>query len=319
MRLASILPLFFVFSAFAAELVEVRKIWDQGAHNAFTDLIRYKGRWYCTFREAEKHVSPDGALRVLESRDGREWKAVGLVASATGDLRDPKLSITPEGRLMLTAASALRQPASARHQSMAWFSSDGKKWSEPMNIGEPNFWLWRVSWNRDTGLSAGYSTAEDRFVRLYSGREGQNFTPIVERLFERDYPNESSILFTEDGTALCLLRRDRGSSTAQLGRAAPPYREWTWKDLGVRVGGPHMIRLPDKRLIAVVRLYDNEVRTSVCQLDPEAGVLTELLPLPSGGDTSYAGLVWHQNLLWVSYYSSHEGKASIYLAKVRLE
>ena len=44
----------------------------------------------------------------------------------------------------------------------------------------------------------------------------------------------------------------------------------------------------------------------------------QYLKLPSGGDTSYAGLVWHDGLLWVSYYSSHEGKTSIYLAKVRL-
>ncbi|MEK8105428.1 hypothetical protein NKG94_10170 [Micromonospora sp. M12] len=37
------------------------------------------------------------------------------------------------------------------------------------------------------------------------------------------------------------------------------------------------------------------------------GALTELVALPSGGDTSYPGLVWHDDLLWVSYYSSHEG------------
>ena len=41
-----------------------------------------------------------------------------------------------------------------------------------------------------------------------------------------------------------------------------------------------------------------------------------VLTLPSGGDTSYAGMVWHNDLLWVSYYSSHEGKTSIYLAKI---
>ena len=35
-------------------------------------------------------------------------------------------------------------------------------------------------------------------------------------------------------------------------------------------------------------------------------------------DTSYPGLVWHEGQLWVSYYSSHEGKTSIYLARVRL-
>ena len=46
--------------------------------------------------------------------------------------------------------------------------------------------------------------------------------------------------------------------------------------------------------------------------------MKKFLDLPSGGDTSYAGLVMHQGLLWVSYYSSHEGKSSIYLARVKL-
>jgi hypothetical protein len=53
-------------------------------------------------------------------------------------------------------------------------------------------------------------------------------------------------------------------------------------------------------------------------LDAAAGRLDEALKLPSGGDTSYPGLVMHEGRLWVSYYSSHEGKTSIYLAKVRL-
>src|SRR3954452_17349812 len=74
------------------ELVEVRKLWDKGRHNAFTDLIRYKDRWFCTFREGAAHVSPDGALRILTSTDGKEWQSAALVRSATADLRDPKLS-----------------------------------------------------------------------------------------------------------------------------------------------------------------------------------------------------------------------------------
>jgi hypothetical protein len=47
--------------------------------------------------------------------------------------------------------------------------------------------------------------------------------------------------------------------------------------------------------------------------------MTKLIKLPSGGDTSYPGLVWHKNMLYVSYYSSHEGKTSIYLAKVKIK
>ena len=38
------------------ELVSVKKIWDQGKHNAFTDLIRWQDKWYCTFREGDAHV-----------------------------------------------------------------------------------------------------------------------------------------------------------------------------------------------------------------------------------------------------------------------
>jgi len=79
-----------------------------------------------------------------------------------------------------------------------------------------------------------------------------------------------------------------------------------------------MIALPDERLVAAVRLYDNPVRTSLCNVDPQSGRLHEMLALPSGGDTSYPGLVWRDGLLWVSYYSSHEGKTSIYLAQVKI-
>ena len=44
-----------------------------------------------------------------------------------------------------------------------------------------------------------------------------------------------------------------------------------------------------------------------------------VLTVPSGGDCSYPGLVWRDNLLWMSYYSSHEGKTSVYLAKIKIK
>ena len=55
-----------------------QRIWQQGAHNAFTDLCLYQGRYYCVFREATAHVSPDGALRILQSSDGKRWRSVAL-------------------------------------------------------------------------------------------------------------------------------------------------------------------------------------------------------------------------------------------------
>lgn len=49
----------------------------------------------------------------------------------------------------------------------------------------------------------------------------------------------------------------------------------------------------------------------------ESAALAPAVAVTSGGDTGYPGLVWHDGLLWVSYYSSHEGKANIYLARIR--
>jgi len=86
----------------------------------------------------------------------------------------------------------------------------------------------------------------------------------------------------------------------------------------VRIGGPHIISLPDGRIVAAVRRYGDTPWTSLNWVDAADGKLTEFLALPSGGDTGYAGLCWHDNLLWASYYSSHEQRASIYLAKIKL-
>src|SRR6476661_6819732 len=86
---------FFADSAFAAaesaQIVEVRKIWDQAPHNAFTDLIRFEGNWFCVFREGRAHVSPDGALRIITSKDGKTWSSAALLKHAQADLRDAKI------------------------------------------------------------------------------------------------------------------------------------------------------------------------------------------------------------------------------------
>ena len=302
----------------SADIVEVKKIWDSAPHNAFTDLARFNNQWFCVFREGKAHVSPDGAVRVLRSDDGLKWNSAALITSTNADLRDPKIVITPKKELMLTAAGALHRPAKRNHQTFVWFSEDGTNWDAPAPIGDPDMWLWRVTWNEGTAYSVGYDTSGGFFVRLYSSSDGKAFKSLVPKLFEEGHPNESSIVFEPDKTALCLLRRDGDPATGKLGFAEPPYTAWEWKDVGVKVGGPHMLRLPDGRLVGCVRLYDGAVRTSLAWIDRTSGKLTEFQKLPSSGDSSYAGLVWHEGLLWVSYYSSHEGRTSIYLAKVKL-
>ena len=319
-----------------AELVEVRKIWDKAPHNAFTDLIRFKGTWFCVFREGEGHASPDGALRVITSSDGADWESSALIRLTQQDfsdlkpkippqgpcmdLRDPKLCIAPNGQLMLNSGLAYNDRRNM--QSLAWCSDDGKNWGEAVLIGEPDYWLWRVTWHKGVAYGVG-RIASERIPRLYRSEDGRHFEVAVkDRAFFPHVPgaSEATIRFLADDTALCLLRLNRvpGCKTVHghLGVARPPYTQWKWENLGAQIGGPNLIQLPDKRLVAGVRLYDGKQRTGLCWI--EDGKLNEFLTLPSGGDTSYPGLVCHEGLLWVSYYSSHEDKTSIYLAKVKL-
>lgn len=300
-----------------AEVTAVRRIGDTAAHSAFTDLVSHGGSWYCAFREGTSHVSGDGVIRVLASPDGRSWTSAALLRRDGSDLRDPRLVPRPDGRLHLYAA-AVTGETSKSFRTMAWLSPDGHHWGDPTPVGEPDVWLWRAAWHDGTMYGVGYATREPRFVRLYRSRDGVDLHPVVQTLFAGGYPNESGLVFEPGGRALCLLRRDRDSATAQLGRADPPYRDWHWTDLGVQVGGPALLQLPDGRLLAGVRLLDGRPRTAICAVDAERAELTELVSLPSGGDTSYPGLVWRDDLLRVSYYSSHEGRACVYLAEVAI-
>ena len=303
----------------SVEQATSQKIWDAAPHNAFTDLVRFQDQWFCVFREGAGHVSKDGALRVIVSRDGQQWRSAARITSPTADLRDAKITVTPQQMLMLTGAAALHDRTDHTHQSLVWMSPDGFHWEGPIEVGDPDFWLWRVVWSDSQAWGFGYGTRnENRSIRLYRSSNGKEFETHLVDAFDEGYPNETGLVFRPDGQCICLLRRDGEPGTAQLGISQKPYRQWAWKDLGVRIGGPQMIALPDGRLVAGVRLYDGGARTSLCEVDVDQGTLQEIVRLPSQGDNSYPGLVWHEDRLWVSYYSSHEGKTSIYLSQIKM-
>ncbi len=302
------------------ELVETRKIWDAGPHNAFTDLVRYQGKWVCGFREAPSHTGgvKDSRIRVIVSGDAQQWESAGVIDDQKrGDIRDAKFALMPDGRLMLLTATQLFDKSKQSHQSHAWFTKDLKSWDGPHDVGDADIWAWGIVFHEDVGYSIGYRTKNPRYVRLYSTQQGTDFDTLVENMGVLDpYPNESVIVFDRDSDkAYCLLRC---KGPAQLGVATPPYDNWQWKVTDRAIGGPEMIQVPDGRLLAGGRLYDGKVRTSLFWVDPETAELSEALKLPSGGDTSYPGFVIQGDTLYVSYYSSHEGKSSIYLAKVKI-
>jgi hypothetical protein len=312
-----------------AKLLDVKKIWDQGPHNAFTDLVRWNDAFYCAFREGRGHVSTDGKIRVLESKEADTWNPAALVSLEGYDLRDAHLSVTPDGRLMLLGGAAPRKQdnQSAPTGSFVSFTKDGRQWTEPRIVVEPGRWLWCVTWNtgRAYGVSYTAGKGDDRCLDLLVSDDGIHYQPYVPRLFEQGYPTEATLRFTSDGTCYALVRRDRlgdDSSSAMLGISRPDYKQWQWKDLGPEFngfGGPNFIQIPGGHWLAAGRMHDGGTHTALCYLDVQNGAMTRLLKLPSGGDTSYPGLVWYNDTLYMSYYSSHEAKTSIYLAKLKIK
>ena len=82
------------------------------------------------------------------------------------------------------------------------------------------------------------------------------------------------------------------------------------------IGGPACIVLPDGSIWGSGRLYAHRKRTVLARMPPTS--YEPVVALPSGRDNSYPGMVWHAGLLWMSYYSGHEGKVDIYLAKIKM-
>ena len=312
------------------ELLSVKKIWSHSKHNALTDLIRYKNRWFCVFRESSKHVyGKNGTIRLIASDDGEEWKSIAHLKESYVDLRDPKLSITPDGRLMmLVGGDDLCRKEYISRQSRVTFSEDGKKWTPFQTIVEPHEWLWRVTWHKGKayGVSYSYSNIKNRSdewnIKLFESEDGINYHLITPWSIA-EHPNETTLQFLDDDRMLALVRRDGPEDNkAWLGISPPPYHDWEWHPMHDYFGGPNFIILPDKRMFAAGRVlmlspYAQVAKTVLAEL--KLFELKSLVVLPSFGDCSYPGLVYHEGQLWMSYYSTHEDyTTSIYLAKFQL-
>jgi hypothetical protein len=305
--------------------VETRKIWDGAPHNAFTDLIRFGDAWICVFRESTSHVpGTNGVIRVLSSSDTKTWESVAAVSENGVDLRDPKVSIAPDGRLILLAGGSIYDGEDGQPKrkltgasTRAFFSSDALTWTAPAVVDLPaGEWLWRITWHGGTAYGVSYSTkSAAKFVAtLWKSKDGVHYEKIVQ-LDPPCAPSETTVRFTPDGSMLAMVRGEKSDVLTAFGRSVPPYQSWTWIDTGRAAHGPNFIMRKDGHWLYSGRDLDGGAKTVVGEL--QDGKCVPLVTLPSGGDCSYPGMAWDGDELLVTYYSSHEGKTAIYFARLR--
>ncbi len=306
--------------------IVVEKIWDKAPHSAFTDLIRFKNAWYCTFREGPGHMSgPVGQARVLKSTDGKSWISAASFEMKGLDIRDPKISIVPGNRLMvLMDVETYNDGKVATRVPYVSFSNDGDNYSHPeRSVVDPSIttnsdWVWRVTWHKGMGYAIVYQPSTMYVLKTKDGK-------YFEKLSKLDIdgnPNESTIRFDKNDKMYVMIRREKDDQMGMLAKSDAPYTSWTMNKMNYRLGGPNFIFLNDNTLCIGSRLYEMEngkiKPSTVVFLSDLNGKIYKTVRLPSSGDTSYPGMVVYEDQLWFSYYSSHEGKTSIYLAKIPL-
>lgn len=301
------------------------QLCSAGSHNAFTDLCLFNNLLYCCFRQARNHVSDDGIIKIFTLSLKGKVLNKSCLSVANCDLRDPKLTVTPDGKLMLIAyARRIHSGAPALpSQNLSWLSADGLSWSSTKSFAKDNWWLWRIRWHQSQAYGFAYNRAANA-IDLYQGNPRRTFQTLVPgalslQKHQLPYPNESDLLF-KDGRCYAIVRRDAGSYSAQLGHSHFPFRKWYWTDLGFYLGGPVMQLLRnDTAMVAGRVIHKNKLRTVLFQLHLTSGKVSDKLFLPSGGDNSYPGMVLTEETLYLSYYSSHiDKKSQIYLAKITL-
>jgi hypothetical protein len=323
------------------EVSNIRRAFHNGEHNAFTDLCRFKGNYYLTFRSCpDGHmVHPTASVIVLSSPDTKTWKQVHRFSVPLRDTRDPHFLIFKDRLFIYTGTWYSGETTLKRedynmnqHLGYAAWSDDGAGWNGPVLLeGTFGHYVWRAATfggraylcgrrNREFDMKA---RGEGAIVEAAMLESDDGLIWRQRALFLEQRGDETAFQFEPDGAIVAIARR--GRENAALLRSRPPYVHWERKELDRYVGGPLLVKWCSHYLVGGRRFTkDNLPKTSLCWLVNDT--LQEFAELPSAGDNSYPGFVeTGPGRALISWYSSHEkdaaGKAitAIYLADLNIE
>ena len=319
-------------------VTDVRRVFDNGEHNAFTDLVRFRDRLFLAFRSCpDGHmVHPTSSIIVLSSRDGADWQQVHRFRVPKRDTRDPHFLVFRDRLFVYTGtwySGETTIPVSDYdmnlHLGYAVHSGDGEHWTEPIMLeGTFGHYIWRAAAHGGKAFLCGrrkkeFTTAARSERHLVESAMLESDDGLVWRyraLFQPSHGDETAFRFDQAGNLLAVARR--GSDPAQLLRSKPPYDQWQRKDLGRYVGGPLLVKWGDRYLVGGRKSTGDGPKTALYWLEEDR--LIQCAELPSGGDNSYPGFVaLSPTRALVSWYSSHETDdrgepiTAIYLAELR--
>lgn len=260
------------FSAAVAQLPEVRivsvqRVFDNGEHNAFTDLIRFQGKYYLTFRSCpDGHmVHPTSSIIILASDDAKSWRQVNRFHVEKRDTRDPHFLIFKDKLFVYTGTwyCGDESPADSdnninQHLGYTVWMEDGETWSDPTMLeGTYGHYIWRAVIFGDKAFLCArrkheFAELEDRSQkdRIMQSAMLESDDGLIWKkraLFQEEYGDETAFLFEPDGRVIAVARRS--GENAELCLSRPPYTIWQRTDLGRYIGGPLLAKWGDRFLV----------------------------------------------------------------------
>lgn len=323
------------------EVTNVRRLFHNGQHNAFTDMVRFQGKLYLAFRSCpDGHmVHPTSSIIVLSSVDGDQWRQVHQFSVTERDTRDPHFLVF-QNRLFVYTGTWYSGPTTLarddydlnKHLGYAAWTDDGSSWQSPVLLeGTFGHYIWRAASDGKKAYLCGRRKpnfevrprGEPRNVESLMLESDDGLIWRKRAVFQETLGDETAFLFEGDGSILAVGRHGEGKA-AQLLRSKPPYTSWQRQDLDRPIGGPLLTQWNGRIVVGGRKNTEQGARTSLYWLNPNDS-LEEFAELPSAGDNSYPGLLEiSPTRALVSYYSSHEkdesGKAitAIYMADLAL-
>ncbi|MCA9047825.1 MAG: hypothetical protein KDA89_03805 [Planctomycetaceae bacterium] len=338
--LAGVLPASEAEDLPQVQVTNIRRVFHNGEHNAFTDLVRFDGRYYLTFRSCpDGHmVHPTASVIIMVSDDLQKWEPVHRFSVRHRDTRDPHFLVFRDRLFVYTGTWYSGESTLPRneydlnkHLGYAAWTDDGTAWHSPVMLeGTFGHYIWRAAAFGDKAYLCGRRKHE---FDVRPRGEGPDVESVMlesddgliwrkRALFQETQGDETAFLFSPNGDVLAVGRR--GGSPAQILRSQPPYTDWDRRDLDRYIGGPLLTRWGSRTIVGGRRNLEGKGPvTSMCWLVGDS--LHEFAQLPSAGDNSYPGFLELSNTRAVmSWYSSHEkndnrqGITAIYMADLEI-
>lgn len=297
-------------------------IWSSDQYNAFGDIIKYKDVYYVTFREGPGHVptttwETPGVVRVLSSKDCRNWTLACTITNKWFDLRDPHFCVSPvDGSLMCYYA----------------LYAHGNSWPEPTKtmtaVLKPDgmsleiesvhhvycgdyskYWIWNITPDGSYIYGIAYWENGTKPILVRSS-DGFDF----EKVSEIDYLGNEASINIIDGKVYAILRSQYGAPSGYA-VSDESMQNWMISDLNLVCHCPVAVKYKNYLLTCVRVVNQRNGDVALCALDltsetPSLQVLTTMEYHNHAGNCAYAGMLLDGDVLRIVYYAESAGRYS---------